>query len=518
MAPYEPLAPLDAFFLYLESPATPMHLGSVAIFEGGPLRDRHGVLRIGAIRDEIASRLHLVPALRRRVRFPAGGGTAPVWVDDAGFDIGFHVRHVAVPAPGSDADLTDLCAELMAVPLDRARPLWEMWFVEGLAGGRVALVEKLHHAMADGMASVELATVLLDLERRPAEHHPARPWHPRPGPTGAAAVARDLAHRGTAAVRAGTRALGAIVDPAAAGRGGTELLEGLGTLASPRTIAPTSSINVPVTRGRRFAVVRRDLGSLRIVEERFGVTLNDVVLAAVTGGLRVLLAGRGESTGGRSLRALVPVGADHHGDRRLGNRVSALLVPLPLGAEDPVARLRSVADAVGVRKARHQALVGEALLGLLDPMPTRLLATLTPLVHHQRLCNLVVTNVPGPQFPLYAMGARMLEVFPVVPLAGNLSVGVAVFTYDGQLTVGILADRERCRDVAVLAAGVDRSFAELVSAATGGHSRRPAPESLGVSPARPRGGSATRHVEQAKRSAAANDGARRAAPPGGSVL
>jgi len=473
MAGGEPLSVLDTFFLHLESPATPMHFGSVAIFEGPPLRDRRGALRIADVRHEIAERLYLVPKLRRRVRFPAGPWTAPQWVDDAAFDVSSHVRQVALPPPGTEAQLHELCAELMAVPLDRAHPLWQLWLVDGLAGGRVAFVQQLHHALADGLAGVELATVLLDVERRPVRHPTARPWHPRPVHGPVRELARDMVRRGTRVARFGAGALGALADPAGAARRTAELVEGLATYATPRTLAPPSSLNVPVTAGRRFAVVRQPLGPLRRVEERFGVTLNDVVLAAVAGGLRTQLAARGEALDGRELRVLVPVGEDHHGDHRLGNRVSGLFVALPLGGDDPVARLRAVADAVGARKAHHQALAGARLLDLAEAVPPVVLAAVTPLVHRQRLCNVVVTNVPGPSVPLFALGARMLEVFPVVPLAGNLSVGVAVFSYDGQLTLGILADRDRGRDVEVLAAGIGRTFEAMVGAARRPEGARP---------------------------------------------
>jgi len=499
MAGGEPLSALDSLFLHLESPATPMHTGSVAIFEGAPLRDRRGALRMADLRDEISERLFMVPKLRRRVRFPAGPWATPQWVDDAAFDVSFHVRQVTLAPPGSEAQLNELSAALMSVPLDRAHPLWQLWLVDGLAGGRVAFVQKLHHALADGLAGVELATVLLDLERRPVRYHAARPWHPRPVHGPVRELARDAVRRGTLAVRFGVGALGALADPVGAVRRTAALVEGLATYATPRTVAPPTSLNVPVNAGRRFAVVRQPLGPLRGVEERFGVTLNDVVLAAVAGGLRTQLAARGEALDGRELRVMVPVGEDHHGDHRLGNRVSALLVALPLGGDDPVARLRAVSDDVRAHKARHQALAGARLLDLAEALPPVVLAAVSPLVHRQRLCNVVVTNVPGPSVPLFALGARLLEVFPVVPLAGNLSVGVAVFSYDGQLTLGILADRDRGGDVQVLAAGIGRAFEAMVEAA-----RRPErTRSPGGAAARTRTGHVTGHATEDDRAVAA---------------
>jgi WS/DGAT/MGAT family acyltransferase len=461
----EPLSPLDALFLYLESPRTPMHAGSVAIFEGNAFKNRDGVVHIEAIREQIGRRLDLVPKLRQRVRSPRIGQGGPVWVDDSAFDIAHHVRHIALPAPGTE--LLELSGKLLAVPIDRAHPLWELWFVEGLEGERIGLVEKVHHALADGLASVELATVLLDFESHPAlsEAPVSLPWRSRPEPREATVVARDLVRRGTAPVRTGLSLLGTLEHPVHSIRRATELAGALGTLTTPRTIAPRSSINVAVGQGRRVAFVRQALDPLKAVERRFGVTINDVLLAAVSGGLRAQLIGRGESVAGVTLQALVPVGMDPHGDHRLGNRVSAMIVRLPLAKADPVARLVAVSQAIGRCKERRQALVGGYITRALDPWPRSALSVGAHLVHRQRLVNLVITNVPGPPVPLYSMGARMLEAFPIVPLAGNLSLGVAAFSYDGQLSIGILADRDRCPDVDVLARGIGTSFTELLAAA-----------------------------------------------------
>ena len=230
-------------------------------------------------------------------------------------------------------------------------------------------------------------------------------------------------------------------------------------------MAPRSSINVPVGDRRSLVVVRQPLDELRRVERRFGVTINDVLLAAVTGGLRFQLTGRGETVEGRTLQALVPVATDLHGDHRLGNKVSAMIVRLPLGLADPVTRLAVVARTVSTCKKHRQALAGDFIMRLLEPWPRPALKAAARFAHHQPFVNVVVTNVPGPAVPLYALGAQMLEAFPVVPLAGNLSVGVAAFSYNGQLSVGLFADRDRCRDVDVLALGIRRSFSELVDAA-----------------------------------------------------
>ncbi|MGD0083494.1 MAG: wax ester/triacylglycerol synthase family O-acyltransferase [Acidimicrobiales bacterium] len=465
--PIEALSALDSFFLYLESPQTPMHSGSVGIFEGAPLRDRLGRLRLDAIRAEVERRLNLVPKLRRRVQFSRVGEATPVWVDDPHFDITSHVLSTALPSPGTEVQLADLCAELMAAPLDRDRPLWEMWFVDGLDGGRVAIIEKLHHAMADGLAGVELATVLLDIQRHPDLPPPStEPWHPSPAPSLGAMLAHEIVRQSSAPLHAVSRQLDSLRHPVQAARHTAELAAAVSTVVTPHSIAPQCSLNVPVGEARRVLFLRQPLDDLQCVERRFGVTINDLLLTAVAGGIHRLLSARGERVEGRTVQVLVPVGMDHHGDHRLGNNVSAMLVRLPIGTLDPVARMQAVSHEAARCKRHHQAMAGELLVGLLEPWPQPVLSAATQLVHRQPLVNLVVTNVPGPGIPLYAMGARMLEAFPIVPLAGNLSVGVAALSYDGQLTVGILTDPDACPDASVLADGISRSFADLVAASS----------------------------------------------------
>ncbi len=463
--PIEALSALDSFFLYLETPTTPMHGGSVGIFEGAPLHDRLGRLRLEAIRTEVEHRLDLVPKLRRRVQFSRAGAAAPVWVDDPDFDVANHVRSMTLPAPGTEAQLTDLCADLMAAPLDRERPLWEMWFVDGLDGGRVAVIEKLHHAMADGLAGVDLATVLLDLERHPdVRHVPSEPWHPSPPPSTGAMLAHDVVRRSAAPLQTLAHGLDAVRHPVQTARHTAELGAAVGTVVSAQSIAPACSLNVPIGGRRQVLFLRQPIDDLKRAQRRFGVTINDLLLTAVAGGLHRLLSARGERVEGRTVQVLVPVGLDHHGDHHLGNKVAAMLVRLPIGTYDAADRLQAVSEAAERCKRHHQAMAAELLVDLIEPWPQPVLSAATRLVNRQPLVNLVVTNVPGPGVPLYAMGARMLEAFPIVPLAGNLSVGVAALSYDGQLTVGILADPDTCPDVAVLAAGISRSFADLVAA------------------------------------------------------
>lgn len=473
----EPLSALDSCFLYLESPRTPMHSGSVALFEAGPLVDHHGRVRIDAIRHEVEHRLDLVPKLRRRVSFVALGQVAPVWVDDPSFEVSRHVHRIALSGPGTEEQLADVCADILAVPLDRGHPLWEIWFVDGLASKCVALIEKLHHSLADGLAGVELATVLLDLEKRsPPAHETSRegvPWTPEPAPSRLSVVGRDLVRRADVPLRVMGAGLGAALHPYRFATRAARVADALGTVLTPRTIAPRSPLNTQIGQSRRVAFVRQSMEELRLVERRYGVTVNDVLLTAVASGIRQLYESRGKAEETRSLQVLVPVGSEHGGDHMLGNRVSAMFPRLPIGRAGPVTRLRFVSHEMARCKRHGQPLVTDMLLRALDPMPQPVLVAASRLMHHQPFFNIVVTNVPGPPFPLYAMGARMLEVFPFVPLAGNLSVGVAALSYDRELTVGLIADRFLWEDLDVLARGIERSFAELVKAASRpkGHDR-----------------------------------------------
>ena len=460
------LSAFDSFFIHLESPRTPMHMGSIGIFEGEPLRAADGRIRIDEVRAVIEQRLDRVPKLRRRP------GPAPMfvlprsWEDDPAFDITRHVRQAALPGPGSEEQLLDLCAEILSWPLDRSHPLWEMWFVEGLEGGRVAVLEKLHHAVADGLASVELAAVLLDMTR----HVPAPPtraqWQPRRASGTGRRAAHDLACMAARTRRGATTLAGGLRHPRRALGRAAEAADGMRSLFAPSPLAPGSSINMPIGPHRRIAVVRQSLAQLHIVERGAGVTLNDVLLTAVGGGIRMLLEARAEPL--HELQVLVPVGLAHAGDGSLGNKVSAMVVRVPLDEPDPGAALRRTAAAVRDCKRHHQAQGAAALLSALDLLPQPGIAAVAQVVQHQPFVNLVVTNVPGPKGSLYAMGARMLEAIPIVPIAGNLSIGIAAFSYHGRLGIGIFADRDRCPDVALVARGMERTFSALVRRARRG--------------------------------------------------
>ncbi len=459
------LTPLDSAFLYMESDHTPMHMGSIGIFEGAPLHDARGCLRLAEVRDEVASRLHLVPKLRQRVRLPPLGESAPVWVDDAEFDVANHVHQAAVPAPGDDDQLLELCAELMSYPLDRSHPLWDIWLIDGLRGGRVALLEMLHHSVADGLAGVELATVLLDLEPHLPVRHPPDDWRPEPAPGWTTLTAAGLDRWGDALRGLAADGWHALWHPVRTTHSLWRYGSSLRSLLGVTPATPHFSLNARVGSGRRALVVRQRMDELRRAEHLFGVTLNDLLLTAIAAGVHDLLSARGEVMEGRHLHVLVPVGADHHHDRRLGNDVSAMVVRLPIGPATSADRLRQVARAERSSKEGGQAQASHLLISSLDAWPPAVVSAASPLINHQPFVNLVVTNVPGPDVPLYMLGARMLEAIPLVPLGGNLSVGVAALSYDGALTIGILVDPAACPDAPVLAEGIARCFTELTAAA-----------------------------------------------------
>jgi WS/DGAT/MGAT family acyltransferase len=452
---------LDSGFLFAESPTTPLHVGSLSIFEGDPLRDVKGRVRIDDITELTAERLDLVPRFRQRlVDVPFGIGR-PMWVDDPEFDISHHVRLVALPAPGDDRQLRELCASLHAELLDRSRPLWEMWFVDGLSGGRVALIEKVHHAMVDGVSSVDVAMALLDLAPEPAHHEPAD-WAPDPLPGRARTLASAIVDVALEPLRMTAAALDALRHPARTFDRARHLAGSFTSLAHD-AVAPRSSINTHIGgRDRRYEVVSLPLADARALKSRAGVTLNDVLLASVAGGLRQLLLDRGEVVDGRLLHAMVPVSLRGDGDHlTLGNRVGTIIAPLPVGESEPDARLRAVHEAMAERKASGQADASAALVSLSDHWPPAVVGAVARAVHHQPMINVVVTNVPGPPVPLYLLGARMLETFPVVPIGGNLDVSIGIVSYDTRLAIGLLADATTCADVAVLAEGIEKSFSEL---------------------------------------------------------
>ncbi len=465
------LSPLDVSFLYLEEPTTPMHAGEVAVFER-----RDGGFDHARLVALIAQRIAFVPRYRERVRWVPGRLANPVWVDDENFDLIYHVRRSALPRPGSAAQLGELVGRIMGRRLNRRKPLWEVYLVEGLHDGRFALVTKTHHALVDGVNALDIGQVILDPSAQPRVM-PAAAWRPAPEPTWVELVAGALSD----SVRRPTALLDRLSTGAAdlTTTAGRVLGTAAGVLAVARTAtrpAPDSPLNAVIGEARRFAAVDTDLDDYRRIRKAYGGTVNDVILTVVTGALRGWLQTRGAVTPpGAVVRALLPVsvgsgdigdGAEGTGEdstAALDNRVSPYLVDLPVGEPDPVMRLHQVSHAMRAHKDTGQAVAAEALMGIAGFAPPTLHALGARLTNtlSRKLFNTVVTNVPGPQVPLYADGARMLASYPVVPLAKGQAVSIGLTSYNGGVFYGLNADRDAMPDVDDLADAIGEALREL---------------------------------------------------------
>jgi diacylglycerol O-acyltransferase len=456
----ERLTRLDASFLYLEEPDTPMHVGGVLILEPPP----GGV---DALADLVEARLPLVPRYRQRVAVVPGHLANPVWVDDPDFDIAYHLRRNGLPRPGTEAQLLDLVSRLASRPLDRTRPLWEMYLVDGLAQGRVAVITKTHPALVDGLSAIDIGQVLLDVEPDAPAPEPAE-WRPERPPTGTQLLwdALDEYARRPSAIVDTARA--AVTDVRATAGRLTGVAGGLlRTARKTMLAAPSSPLNATVGRQRRVAVARAELDDVKKIRKAHGGTVNDVLLTVVTGALREWLLSRGEPVvAGTSVRALVPVSMQDDG-AEAGNRVSSYLVDLPVGEPNPRVRLTRLSYAMRGVALHGQSVGADSLIALTGFAPPTMHALGARAARglSRRLFNLVVTNVPGPQVPLYAAGSRMLEVFPVVPLARGQGLSIGMTSYDGHVYVGLNADRDSVGDVDVLADLIEQEVAELVETA-----------------------------------------------------
>jgi diacylglycerol O-acyltransferase / wax synthase len=447
----------DASFLHIESDSSPMHVGGVSIFEGPPPPPPD-------VLSMIEAKLALVPRYRQVVRFVPFALARPVWVDDPHFNLGYHVRRTALPSPGGDEELRALVGRVMSQNLDRAKPLWEMWVVEGLGTGRWALVSKVHHAMVDGVAGTDLMTVLLDKERNP-ERPSASGWAPEPAPNSARLLADAILERAVNPLIGAEQLVGALRAPRQLTAVLGDTARGLVGFAGVVRPSESSSLNGPLGPHRRWGWARGRLSDVQLVRRAFGGTVNDVVLAAITHGFRELLESRGEPVD-RVLRTLVPVSVRRPGERgTYNNRVSAVFAELPVGIEDPLARLASIRIQMAGLKESKQAVAGETLTSLSGFAPPMLLALGARLASRlpQRALNTGTTNVPGPQFPLYLAGRRMLESFPYIPLFAQVRVAVAIFSYDGALSFGVSGDYDTTPDVDVLCEGIQRGLAQLVA-------------------------------------------------------
>ncbi|HSP96132.1 MAG TPA: wax ester/triacylglycerol synthase family O-acyltransferase [Candidatus Dormibacteraeota bacterium] len=465
MSFYERLTAQDASFIGLEDSRCHMHVGAVMIFDAAPLRTDEGGIDIDRIRRAIAARLHLVPRFRQRLSYLPFEGL-PIWVDDDRFRLAYHVRHSALPRPGDERMLKRLVGRIMSQQLDRTRPLWEMWFVEGLDDDRLALISKTHHCMIDGVAGADLISVIMEPlpNREPGE---PLPWLPRPHPSDTRLVfdeARrrlgqpfDVLRAAQQAIRHPETTLGKVEETVAA------LAEAFSPSLNPASQLP---INTEVGPSRRVDWTEMRVADLKAVKNVLGGTLNDVVLATVAGALRRFCLQRAVDPDTLNVRALVPVSVRAPEEKgALGNRITEIIAPLPIQLDDAVSRLEAVRITMSGLKESKQALGGEVMTAIAEWTVPNVLVQAVKLGIRSRPYNLTVTNVPGPQVPLYFLGCQMLTTYPVVPLFENVALVVGLFSYNGGLFWGFTADWETVPDLHDFVSAIEESFAELQAAA-----------------------------------------------------
>lgn len=454
------MSPLDSMFLRLEDGHTSLHIGSIAIFEGP-------TPPFAELSELMARKTASIPRYRQRVRdLPLGLGR-PRWVDDPRFSLDYHLRRTALPRPGGPAQLDTLIGRLMSQHLDRDKPLWECWIVEGLSGGRWAMVNKVHHCMADGVAGSDLLSAILDESPAPVRRSP----QPRPDANGAT----DGEPRRPSLATAFDHAIGRLRSPAQILPEAVSVLRGITRFAALARPATASSLTGELGAVRAWTGLRINADDVRQIRAALGGTMNDVLLTAITRGFRDLLVARGEHPSAHALRTLVPVsvrGASERG--RLDNRVSAFVAELPVDHADPLDRLEAVRQRLAALKGSGERQTGELLAEVAGLLPPALVAATLSAAFRlpQRFVVTVATNVPGPGHPLYAAGRRLIELYPYVPIADRLRVGVAVLSYLDGLYVGVTADRDSTPDVAVLIAGIEDEIFDLLEISSG----RAAPE------------------------------------------
>ncbi len=458
------LTSIDASFLHQEGADSHMHIGGVLLFEG-PAPAFQDYL------DHVRGRLHLVPRYRQKLATPPLETGRPLWVDDPDFNLEYHVRHTALPSPGSEEQLFLLASRIASQQLDRSKPLWENWLVEGLHDGRFAVISKTHHSLVDGVSGVDLASVLFDFERNPAPlEEELEPWRPEPEPSPAELVLAGARGMVTTSAELVIRAIGAAARPTTSLNLLRDAAEGLGELLwAGLNPAPETPLNVPIGPHRRYAVVRQQLADYKEIKDALGGTVNDVVLTVVSGALAEWLRSRGIRTEGLEMRALVPVSVRTKAQRNsLGNQLTVMRGPLPVYIDDPVARLRFVREAMNGLKESKQA-VGAATLAAVNSLaPPTVLAQASRLNFSTRLFNLLVTNIPGPQVPLYVLGRELQDLFPLAFLPENHALAIAIMSYNGGLDYGLLGDYDAMPDIDLVAEGIEASLAQLLEAARTG--------------------------------------------------
>jgi WS/DGAT/MGAT family acyltransferase len=466
---YDPLTALDNSFLIAESPKSHMHIAGTATYEAGPLRTADGGIDVDRLRAYVESRLHLIPRYRQVLSY-VPIEQRPVWIDDRHFNIHYHVRHTRLPRPGDTRQLKRLAGRVMSQQLDRSKPLWEMWVVEGLEGGEhFAIITKVHHCMIDGMSSVDLLNVLLAVV--PNDHIESVPrWLPRPAPDSWQLLASEAARRARAPLelaRSFRRILDDVGDPRSDVRVMLRALRDM--LRSSLRFVSDTPINRPIGPHRRVDWHAMSLDDVKSVKNALGGTLNDVVLTTVTGAIQRFLEGRRVNVDVLDFRVMAPVSVRSESERgTLGNRVSAWILELPLAERDPRRRLALICERTARLKDSKQAMGAAALTRVAEWTPSTLLSLGARMMTRALPFNLVVTNVPGPQVPLYMLGARMLDNYGHIPLVDYLGVGIVLFSYAGTLCWGFTADWELVPDLHELVIAVRDSFAELQATAAVG--------------------------------------------------
>ncbi len=460
------LSGLDAAFLEMESSTRHMHVGALFIFD--PPQDGRNV-GFHRFLKLVRSRLHLVPRYRQRLQHPPLRSGNPVWVDDPHFDLAYHVRHAALPAPGTTAQLTEYCARILSRQLDRSKPLWELYVIEGLEEGRVALLGKSHHAMVDGLSGIDIATVMLDVDPEASRKIPdPERWNPKPTPKPHELAADQIVRLATSPAELVESAQRLASAPKKTARRVAEVGRGVARVVRSNVAkpAPRSLLNQPIGPHRRFAIQRVALDDVKLVKNAFKTTVNDVVLAMTADAVGRFLRARTARTDGLWLRAMVPVSTrtdseEHH----LGNRIVSVFVDLPMFEMDPVERLRICHDGMSDVRKSHAAVGANFLIGLGDFAPPTIHAMASRAAVNSRLFNFLVTNVPGPQLPIYCLGARLLGAFPFTPLAANHALGVGVMSLDGWMNFGLTADYDALPDVEDLTGYLVDAVTELVDCA-----------------------------------------------------
>jgi diacylglycerol O-acyltransferase / wax synthase len=461
------LTSIDASFLHQEGAASHMHIGGVLIFDGPPPK-------VTDYLDHVRGRLHLVPRYRQRLVNPPLETGRPLWADDPSFNLEYHIRHAALPSPGTEEQLFQLAARISSQQLDRSKPLWESWLVEGLEDDRFALIFKTHHSLVDGVSGVDLATVLLDLAPTPA---PAptdlEPWQPKPEPSPAELVLAGVRGAVTTTAEIVAKALAAATNPSRSLGMVRDATEGLGEIVwAGLNPAPSTPLNVEIGPHRRYTVVRQQLDEYKEVKDALGGTVNDVVLTVVSGALARWLRSRGIRTEGLEMRALVPVSVRSQDERgSLGNRLTVMRGPLPVYIRDPVARLRFVKQAMDGLKESKQAVGAATLAAVNNLAPPTILAQASRLNFSTRLFNLIVTNIPGPQLPLYVLGRELRDLFPIAFLPEHHALAIAIMSYNGSIDYGLLGDYDALPDIGLIAEGIEASLQELLQSARGKGSR-----------------------------------------------